>query len=229
MWTREKDILWALKETGGSHRHICRISWVCEEKLTLALKPLGLCSLEKYMVHSESARVLTSRQWLNIAEKIADALQFLHGRKLCHNDVQPSNIVLGEDLTDDVFLVDFGQACRLSPSGQALATSFNNVDPPLRYAPPEVLGEAPVTRGSEVRYASTIMPGMFAVVATLLSHSLQTFGGTDVDAWCLETTFDTMSALLIQRGLYSVSDVYAVIPPGRFRCCFFSAMFSRLA
>lgn len=159
MWTREKDILWALKETGGSHRHICRISWVCEDKLTLALKPLGLCSLETYMAHSERAPVLTSRQRLNIAEKIADALQFLHGRKLCHNDVQPSNIVLGEDLTDDVFLVDFGQACKLSPNGQALATSFNAVDPPLRYAPPEVLGRAPVTRGSEVRYASTITSG----------------------------------------------------------------------
>ncbi|CAM9185617.1 unnamed protein product, partial [Laminaria digitata] len=163
MWTREKDVLWALKETGGSHRHICRLAWVCEQTLTLALKPLGLCSLAQYMNHSQSNHLLTNHQRLSIVEKVADALQFLHGHKFCHNDVQPSNIVLGENLMDDVFLVDFGQACKLSPNGQQLTSIVSVVDPPLRYAPPEVLGGsrelqdgAPVTRGCEVG-ASTIM------------------------------------------------------------------------
>eukprot|EP00752_Nemacystus_decipiens_P012556 g11120.t1 len=143
-WVREKDILWALANAPGkSHPNICSLAWICREKLTLALKPLfpGSCSLSECMDGNKSHHVLTNDVRLGIAEKVADALRHLHKCELCHNDVQPSNIVLGQNPKENVLLVDFGQACRFSEKPHSRKT-------PLQYSPPEVLKRAGVqTKG----------------------------------------------------------------------------------
>lgn len=162
-WKNEKDILWALeKAPGRSHPNICSLAWVCREELTLALRPLfpGSCSLSQCMHSNESHHALTNHVRLSIAEKVADALHHLHKRELCHNDVQPSNIVLGRNPKEDVLLVDFGQACKFSGTFHSSSTT-------LRYAPPEVLdGGAVPTRG-EV----SVHPRMLPVVSAA-SHPI---------------------------------------------------------
>lgn len=145
-WRNEKDILWALANAPGRpHPNICSLAWICRDKLTLALKPLvpGSRSLSQCMQSSESHHVLTNHVRLGIAEKVADALRHLHKREFCHNDVQPSNIVLGRNPKEDVLLVDFGQACRFS-------TKFYSSKTPLRYPPPEVLNGGGVQTRGEV-------------------------------------------------------------------------------
>ena len=151
IWRREKDILWALEKERKPHPNVCGLAWICREKLTIALKPLlpGSCSLSQYM---EDMRCIPGRpelknyERLGIAEKVADALRHLHNREISHNDVQPSNIVLGRNPKDDVLLVDFGQACKFSKR-------FYSSNTPLRYAPPEVLqGGGVSTRGEVTGY-----------------------------------------------------------------------------
>lgn len=157
-WRHEKDILWALKNAPGkSHPNICSLAWICKKMKTLALKPLfpGSCSLSQCMDSNESHNALTNHVRLSIAEKVADALRHLHKRKLCHNDVQPSNIVLGRNPKEDVLLVDFGQACRFS-------RKFYSNKTPLRYASPEVLKGGGVPTKGEV----SALSGLILVVST---------------------------------------------------------------
>lgn len=160
MWKREKDILWALKKAlaDKSHPNVCRLAWVCEVKRTIALEPLmpSPSPLSKWMSRNEGleehSRVLTNQQRLGIVEKVADALRFLHKRNFSHNDIQPSNIVLGPCPKDDVLLVDFGLACNFSRDARrGVVAAQPRINTPLRYAPPEVLKETVVAIRGEVR------------------------------------------------------------------------------
>ncbi|CAN0055339.1 unnamed protein product, partial [Hapterophycus canaliculatus] len=67
-----------------------------------------------------------------IAEKVADALEFLHAHEFCHNNVRPTNIILGADPKNDVLLVDFGRGCHFSSQQPKPLT-----DAPCVYTPPE--------------------------------------------------------------------------------------------
>lgn len=161
-WRREKNILWELANAPGkSHPNICSLAWICPDKLTLALQPLlpGSCSLSEYIHSNENHHELTNHVRLGIAEKVADALRHLHKRELCHNDVQPSNIVLGRNPKEDVLLVDFGQACRFS-------RKYYSSNTPLRYAPPEVLKGGGVQTRGEVSISREWLLGVTPRFAT---------------------------------------------------------------
>lgn len=144
------DILWDLGKKGRPHANLSNLVWVCKDELTLALEPLlpKSCSLRQWMDNSEDFHQLTNSQRLGIAEKIADALHFLHANGFCHNDVRPTNIVLGADPKNDVLLVDFGRACRFSNQQPRPIT-----DTPSIYAPPEALRRQSLAVAGEVRDA----------------------------------------------------------------------------
>lgn len=145
---REKDILLELQKGNEFHPNICRMAWVCQDKLTIALEPLwwpGSCSLrQRLMDHS----VLTIQERHGIMEKVADALRFLHKREISHNDIHSSKIVLGQDLKQDVLLVDFSQACRFSkkPSPSIMASP--------QFEQAEAMNGQTVEIGDEVRIFS---------------------------------------------------------------------------
>lgn len=141
------DVLWNLKKTGRSHANLCNLSWICKERLTLALEPLlvNSYSLRELMNDTEGLHRLENSQRLGIVEKIADALQFLHRHQFCHNDVRPANIIVGADPKNDVLLADFGQACHFS-NQQPKPITDKSV-----YMPPEALLRQSVAMGGEVR------------------------------------------------------------------------------
>lgn len=162
MWKREVNILWALKKENKTHANVCRLEWVCRDKLTIALAPVfdSSCSLSQCIRGGETHHVLTNHRRFRIVEKVADALRFLHKRGFSHNDVQPSNVVLGPHPEDDVLLVDFGQAFRFSGDEEGqVATNLLGINTPLRYAPPEVLGREKLSsiRGEVRDTSSTIL------------------------------------------------------------------------
>lgn len=51
---------------------------------------------------------------LRIAVQILDTLEFIHAKNYVHNDIKAQNVLTGPtpDTADNVYLVDFGLACK---------------------------------------------------------------------------------------------------------------------
>lgn len=90
------------------------------------------------------ARTLPPDRAVQIVGKIAEALDFAHGRGVLHRDVKPANILLerASDGRERVYLTDFGIARALGDAGRLTRTgSFTAT---LSYASPEQLTGAPM-------------------------------------------------------------------------------------
>jgi eukaryotic-like serine/threonine-protein kinase len=81
-------------------------------------------------------------------KQIADALQYVHNRKLIHRDIKPHNMLLGAD--DEVLLSDFGIAV-MSQSIDANLPGMPDFEGTVLYAAPEQLQGKP--RRSSDQYA----------------------------------------------------------------------------
>lgn len=71
---------------------------------------------------------------LKIIDRVADALQYIHDRRLNHLDVKPDNIILRND-THEVILIDFGLSKHYDHNGRQ--TSHTPVGISKGYAPLE--------------------------------------------------------------------------------------------
>lgn len=122
------------------HDNICRLAGVCQDHpLAIGLRPVlnGSDSLARYIGKTDEHK-LENDQLLAVLQQVADALRFLHERQIFHNDVQPSNIVLGS--AGEVLLVDFGQACS---SKVSTTTTAPGASTSFGYDPPEVVLDPP--------------------------------------------------------------------------------------
>ena len=57
---------------------------------------------------------LCNEKWINVTKMIGDAIQFIHSKKVIHNDLKPNNIVL--EKRDSVFhpiVIDFGKSLKV--------------------------------------------------------------------------------------------------------------------
>ena len=121
----------AIAAFGFDNKHIVRIIDVFEENNTAyyVMEYVGGASLSdkvKTGALPEAAAVRYIRQ-------IATALDFVHGKRMMHLDVKPSNILLNEN--DETVLIDFGLAKQYDTQGSQ--TSSTPVGISHGYAPLE--------------------------------------------------------------------------------------------
>ena len=109
----------AIAAFGFDNKHIVRIIDVFEENNTAyyVMEYVGGASLSdkvKTGALPEAAAVRYIRQ-------IATALDFVHGKRMMHLDVKPSNILLNEN--DEAVLIDFGLAKQYDTQGSQTSTT----------------------------------------------------------------------------------------------------------
>lgn len=78
--------------------------------------------------------VMSHDKAIKVIDRVADALQYVHNRRLNHLDVKPTNIILRDD-THEVVLIDFGLSKRYDRHGRQ--TSNTPVGISKGYAPLE--------------------------------------------------------------------------------------------
>lgn len=82
----------------------------------------------------------------SVAEKLASALDYIHGRGYVHRDIKPSNIMLSGDITDpQVKLLDFDLTSAIQPGGTPRPQPGT-----VTYMAPEVLAGAQATPASDL-------------------------------------------------------------------------------
>ncbi len=136
----ERDV--ALKQLGGAGRHgstaRLRDDFLSEALITgqlehpnivpvhdLGLNPDGELFLAMKLVDGESWRALLRREpdallrHLDILLQVCNAVAFAHSRGIVHNDLKPSNVMLGA--FGEVLVLDWGVATRLEEDGRVRA------------------------------------------------------------------------------------------------------------
>ncbi len=98
----------------------------------LAMEWLEGETLESRLVHGRS---LTVAQTLTLGRRLADALAFLHERRIVHRDIKPSNIILTRGDIGSAKLLDLGIA-RVPTSTRPTTRTGTTVGTP-GYMPPE--------------------------------------------------------------------------------------------
>jgi serine/threonine protein kinase len=97
----------SLLQTVQSHGAIVKLCEVYENrKIYLVMELATGGNVLSRVIQQEALPEDTVRR---IAISVLQAIQHLQSFNLCHNDLQPSNLVL--DGNDDVVLVDFGRSC----------------------------------------------------------------------------------------------------------------------
>ena len=103
-----------------NHPNIIRIHDIFEENGTayyiMEYQECG--SLSDYL---EARGTLDEAEALSFIRQIADALKYIHERKINHLDVKPGNILLNED--NNAVLIDFGLSKRYDDEGNQTSTT----------------------------------------------------------------------------------------------------------
>ncbi len=114
-----------------------------------------------------------------VLEKVADALDYAHTRKVIHRDVKPSNILIEDD--GDVYLIDFGIARQFRSETQATQGQFSTSGTDKYMAPEQRSGQYQSAQTDEYSLALVtleLLTGSFSPMAvTKLSPVLQTVLG----------------------------------------------------
>ena len=116
---RQKFIKEARALAALNHKHIVRIIDIFEENNTAyyVMEYVGGGSLS----YKVKAGALPEADALRYICQVATALDFVHGKRMMHLDVKPSNILLNEN--DEAVLIDFGLAKQYDTQGSQTSTT----------------------------------------------------------------------------------------------------------
>lgn len=131
----------------------------------MAMELLGGCDLERY---TRPARLLPEPVVLRLAERLARALAYAHGRGVVHRDVKPANVIVNW-AEDRVTLTDFG----LARAAGAESTRTGLVLGTPVYMAPEQLAGAPADARGDL-YALGVV--LFQLLTGRLPHESHSLG-----------------------------------------------------
>ena len=109
----------AIAAFGFDNKHIVRIIDVFEENNTAyyVMEYVGGASLSDKV----KTGALPEAAALRYIRQVATALDFVHGKRMMHLDVKPSNILLNKN--DETVLIDFGLAKQYDDAGTQISTT----------------------------------------------------------------------------------------------------------
>ena len=131
----------------------------------MAMELLGGCDLERY---TRPARLLPEPVVLQLAERLARALAYAHGRGVVHRDVKPANVIVDWS-SNRVTLTDFG----IARAAGAESTRTGLVLGSPVYMAPEQLAGAPADARGDL-YALGVL--LFQLLTGRLPHESHSLG-----------------------------------------------------
>ena len=126
-------------------------------------------SLDVYLDQIEDSKDLNI-----IILQLGDVIDYINENGILHNDIQPRNIIITEDLK--VYLIDFGNASPIIEK-QNLNKTFGNID----FLSPELL------QGNQSRYSDIYS---FGIILYLILAGELPFKGTTYEAKLVQKTYD---------------------------------------
>ena len=155
--------------------------------LAIAMDLCGASLLD--LVSSSSDDVPSRQQRLRYLLQAAEAIEFLHAKKIVHRDVKTANLLL--DATGSVRLGDFGMA-RVAEFVSTYTNSTHSAKGTPAYSSPEQL-----RRGVEVTYASDVYS--FGVVCYEVLSLKKPWEGEDLFQILAAVANDRQSVPLLQE------------------------------
>ena len=92
---------------------------------------------------------LTEREAVSVLRQVADALAVAHARGVIHRDIKPSNLFLQDGEIEQVKLLDFGIARKLS-AAQVMTRTGLVIGTPEYMAPEQARGERDLTPAADI-------------------------------------------------------------------------------
>jgi len=120
---------------------------------------------------TDAARALDLRQKVQLMQKFASAVHFLHQHQIIHRDLKPGNILVGMDLEPK--LLDFGLARHAEGLESTISTDGEVLGTPQYFSPEQARGDADLDARSDIFSLGTVM---YEMLTGTLPFRADTFG-----------------------------------------------------
>jgi serine/threonine protein kinase len=119
----------------------------------------------------EATRPLTLRQKVELLQKVALAVDFLHAHQILHRDLKPTNILVGTDLEPKI--LDFGLAQHLEGDGRRMTRPGEIMGTPDYFSPEHTVPGARFDPRSDVFSLGTVL---YEVLTGSIPFRTESFG-----------------------------------------------------
>jgi serine/threonine protein kinase len=141
------------------HRHVVEFvgSYTDPKYIGLIMSPIAEMDLSTYLACANAASHKELRTFFGC---LARALEFLHGERIRHKDIKPSNILVHNG---NVLFTDFGLAFDFTDiEGSTTVSRVNGMTP--KYCAPEVANQEPRNTSSDIWSLGVVFLEMVAVL-----------------------------------------------------------------